>query len=331
VIARRALARIALALAPALLLPCVAAAQAPPPVARIGYLTGGELSTRGAWLDVLRAGLREHGWREGENLVLEMRGAGGRFERLPELARELLVWDPHVLLVSTTPAALVAKQATATVPIVILAVADPVGVGLVSNLARPSENITGVSNASGELPGKRLELLHQLLPSARRVAVIVNPDDPNAQVQMTRSREAATQLGIELAPIVPLRSLAELDAAFRLATEGGAQAALRLVDPLASIARRDTVSAAAAHRLPVVYAFREDVEAGGLIAYGTVQAEQYRRAAYFAHRLLTGASPQELPVELPTRFELLINLRTAQALGITVPPTLLARADEILE
>jgi putative tryptophan/tyrosine transport system substrate-binding protein len=308
-----------------------AIAQTPPTIARVAYLTGGALSERAAWLDALRDALRDHGYREGENLLLETRGAGGRFDMLPELARELLAWRPHVLLTSTTPAALAAKRATTTVPIVVLAVGDPIGVGLVSNLARPTENVTGLSNATGELPGKRLQLLKELMPSLNRAAVIVNPNDQNAAGQIERTQAAARELGITLDPMVSLRSAADLEVGFARIIESGAPAALRLVDPLTSALRRDTIQLASRHRVPVMFAFREDVEAGGLMAYGAVQQEQYRRAAYFVHRLLTGASPGDLPVELPTRFELLINLRTARGLGLLVPPSLLARADEVIE
>jgi putative ABC transport system substrate-binding protein len=233
-------------------------------------------------------------------------------------------------LVSTTPGNLAAKVATSTVPIVMVG-PDPIGLGLVTSLARPGGNITGVTNSTAELTGKRLEILNELLPTVSRVAVLINPNDQNTNLQMEGARGVAKQLGIQLDPVLPLREAADLDPSFTAALSAGAKAAIRMVDPLTSVFRQRTVELAKSHRLPVIFAFREDVAAGGLISYGTDFPAQYRQAARFVHRILDGAKPSDLPVEQPTRFELIINLKTAKALGLTVPPTLLARADEVIE
>lgn len=313
------------------LAPCMPALGQQADIPLIGYLSGGELTARKAWLAAFHAGMRELGYVEGEDYRLEARGAAGKFETLPALAQELLAMQPRVILASTTPGALAAKNATRTVPVVFVAVGDPVGAGVVSNLARPSGNVTGLSNSSVELPGKRLDLLKDLLPDAKRVAVFVNPDDANAGLQIARTKEAAAALGLELAPFHPIRRAEDLDAGFEAALRAGAQAVLRLVDPLSGPLRRRTADLALKYRLPVVYAFREDALAGGLASYGTSQAEVYRRAASFVHRILTGTPTGEIPVEQPTRFELVINLKTAKAFGLSLPEAVLARADEVIE
>lgn len=317
-------------LALTLALPAAALAQARQP-ARIAYLTGGDPASRTVLIEQFRLGMRDYGLAEGEGFQLEIAGAKGRFEDLPALARQLLDGQPDVLIASTTPGALAAKAATSKVPIVFVAVGDPVGVGLVSNFARPTGNATGLSNATVELPGKRLELLKDLLPSLRRAAVFVNPNDENADLQIDRTREAAAQLQVEIDPIVPIRSSDELEPAFRRAVNAGAGAAVRLIDPLSAVLRADTTRLAVLYRLPVVYAFREDALAGGLISYGPDQGALYRRVAYFVTRILRGAQPSELAVEQPSKYELIVNLQAARALGIGVPESLIARADEVVE
>lgn len=306
-------------------------AQSPQRRARIGYLTGGDPASRTALLAELRRGLRELGYQEGETFDLEIVGAKGRFEDLPALARRLAESRPDVILASTTPGALAAKAATPTVPIVFVAVGDPVGVGLVGNLARPEANVTGLSNATVELPAKRLQFLKDLLPSLKRAAIFVNPNDENAELQIARTREGAARLGIEIDPVAAIRGEADLEPAFRRAVDAGAQAAVRLIDPLSSVLRVETTRLAARHRLPVIYGFREDVLAGGLIAYGPNQGALYHRAAHFIARILQGTRPDELAVERPSRFDLVINLASARALGVAVPDSILALADEVIE
>ena len=275
--------------------------------------------------------MNELGYVEGRNLLIEHRYADGKFERLPALAQELLAWNPDVLFVSTTPASLAAKAATSTVPIVVVSVADPLGVGLIANLSQPGGNITGVTNIGAELAGKRLELLKEIVPDARQVAVIINPNDSNAEVQMASVRDAAAKLAIQLEPVMHIRSGSDLKGAFEGAVRGGAKAAVRMLDPLGTEFRVQTIALAAELRLPTIYAFREDVLAGGLVSYGPSLPDQYRQSATLVHKIFTGAKPSELPVEQPTKFELAINLKTAKALGLAVSPTLLARADEVIE
>jgi putative ABC transport system substrate-binding protein len=299
--------------------------------ARIVYVTGGDPATRTQWIERFHEGMRDFGGRNGETYHFEVVGAKGRFADLPALIQPALERKPDVILVSTTPASLAVKAATSSIPVVFVAVGDPTGVGLIGSIARPEGNVTGLTNASVELPGKRLQLLAELIPGLRRVAVLVNPNDENAQLQIERTRDVADGLGIVLDPIAPIRNAAEMEPAYRSAVERGAQAAVRLTDPVATQLRPDTIRLAAAYRLPTIYAFREDVTAGGLIAYGADQGEIYHRAAYFVTRILGGVAPSELPVEQPTRFELLVNVRTARDLGLSVPDAILARSDEIIE
>ncbi len=311
--------------------PAFARAQMQGAKHRVGILTGGSVAASAPLFAAFRQRMEEAGYVEGRNLVLATRSAAGRFDRLPVLVHELLRESPHVLLVATTPASLAAKAATTSIPIVFVAVADPIGVGLVDNLARPRGNITGVTNINAELTGKRLELLKQIMPAAARIAVLVNPDDANAELQMRQAHAAAKELGFRLDPVVHLRGAGDLARAFELAERAGAAAALRMVDPTNTLLRAETVALAAKHRLPVMYAFREDVAAGGLIAYGTDLRAQFRQAAELVDKVLRGAKPADLPVEQPTRIELAINVKAAKALGLTIPPALLARADEVIE
>ncbi len=311
--------------------PLVARAQQAGKVYRLGQLSGGTAASRIPLLAVFMRGMRELGYIEGQNLLIEHRYADGRFERLPALARELLAWNPDALFVSTTPASLAAKAATSTVPIVMVGVADPQGVGLIANLSRPGGNITGVTNIGAELAGKRLEILKEIVPAAPRVAVIINPNDENAALQMSSARLAADKLAVQLEPVMHVRSGADLKSAFEGAIRGGAKAAMRMIDPLGTDFRAQTVALAVEFRLPTIYAFREDVLAGGLVSYGPSAPDQYRQAATFVHKIFTGVKPADIPVEQPTKFELAINLKTAKALSLTVPPSLLSRADAVIE
>jgi len=203
--------------------------------------------------------------------------------------------------------------------------------GSTFNLARPGGNITGITNIAAELAGKRLELLKEIMPRVSRIAVLLNPDDPVAAVQMRNAEGAARSLGIQLQPIVQVRSAEDLEGAIAASVKGGAGAAIRMVDPLNNSLRKRTVELAAKHRLPIMYPFREDAEAGGLISYGTNLPDQFRRAATFVDKILKGAKPDDLPVEQPTKFELVINMKTAKALGLTIPQPFLMRADKVIE
>jgi putative ABC transport system substrate-binding protein len=313
-----------------LVLPPVTAGQ-PGRTYRVGIVTGNHAAVFAPNLAAFRHGLSELGYVEGRNLTLDTRFADGHFERLPSLVEELTRLRPDVLLAATTPASMAAKATTTTIPIVFVAVADPLGVGLVSNLARPGGNITGITHIVAELTGKRLELLTQIVPSASRIAVFVNRDDPNAPLQIRRAEAAARSLKIQLHPVVNVRGVADVEPAFNAAVRSRAAAVLRMVDPAASSLRAETAALALRYRLPVMYAFREDVEAGGLVAYGANLVAQYRQAATFVHKLLGGAKPAELPIEQPTRFEFVINMKTARRLGITIPASLLLHADHVVE
>lgn len=312
-------------------LPAAAAAQPARQRHRVAYLSGGSVAARKPWVDALVEGLAGLGYQRDQNLDFLQKGADGRFEQLPALAAEVVAWNPDVIVASTTPGVLAAKAATTRIPIVMVAQGDPVGVGIVKSLARPEANVTGVSNATVELVGKRLQLLHELLPRARRIAVIMNPGDGNAETQLGNARATAATLGIELAPVVQIREPGDLDAAFAQIAASGAAGVLRMVDPLTSMVRPAIQQVAARHRLPVMFAFREDVELGGIISFGANQALLYRQSARLVHRLLQGATPADLPVEMPTEYELAVNLGRAKALGITVPPALLARATDVIE
>jgi putative ABC transport system substrate-binding protein len=318
-------------LAGALAAPLAAEAQQAGKTYRVAYLAATPRSANQALLGRFQQGMRELGYVEGRNLILEPRFADGKFDRLPLLAQELVQLNPDVVFVSTTPGSLAAKAATPTIPIVFVAVADPVGAGLVPNLARPGGNVTGITHIVAELTGKRLELLKEIVPSASRIAVLVNPDDPNATVQIQNAEAAARTLRVQLQPVLSVRGTTDLERAFEAISRSGAAAALRMVDPTGGPLRARTLELAVRHRLPVMFAFREDVEAGGLVAYGASISAQYQQAATFVHKILRGARRGDLPIEQASRFEFILNLKTAKALGLTIPPSLLARADQVIE
>ena len=327
-----AVTRLATAVILVLLATALAAnAQQPERTYRVAYLAAAPRSANQVLLARFEQGMRELGYVEGRNLVLEPRFADGKLERLPMLAQEIIRLNPDVIFVSTTPGSLAAKAATATIPIVFVAVADPVGNGLVPSLARPSGNVTGITHIVAELTGKRLELLKEIVPAASRIAVLVNPDDPNATVQIQNAEAAARTLGVQLQPVLTVRGVGDLERAFEAISRSGAGAALRMVDPTGGSLRARTVELAARHRVPVMFVFREDVEAGGLVAYGASLPAQYRQAATFVHKILRGARPADLPIEQATKFELVLNLKTAKKLGLMIPPSLLLRADQVIE
>lgn len=314
-------------------LPWAAQAQQSAPPYRVGYVTGSSLAGRATFIAAFRRSLGERGYSEGQNLALDLRAADGRFATLPGLVHELIALKPDVIFATTTPAALAAKAVAVAVgiPVVFAAVADPLGVGLVDNLARPDGKITGVTNIAAELAGKRLQYLHELVPAAGQIAILVNPDDANATLQLRSAEAAANELSIRLGPILDIRAPGDVAKAVSAAAGAGARAALRLVDPTLAQLRTETIEAATQHRLPVMYPFREDVEAGGLVSYGTDLGGQYAQAATLVARILGGTHPSHLPVEQASTFELVLNLKAAKALGLTVPPALLLRADKVIE
>jgi putative ABC transport system substrate-binding protein len=298
---------------------------------RVGHLSGSGVVASKSYVDAFRDGMRVLGYVEARNFVLDERYAEGKIERLPALVQELIERKPDVLLVSTTPGNLAAKAATSTIPIVMVLVADPIGAGIVQSLVRPGGNITGITNIVAELGGKRLEILKALVPKASRVAVIVNPNDQNTPLQMRNAEEGANRLGIRIDPILKVRNIEELKGAFEEATRSHSAAAIRMIDPVMFILRKETAALAIKHRLPVIYPTQEDAEAGGLISYGANIPEQYRQAATLIHKIRQGAKPADLPVEQPTKFDLVINLKTAKALGLTIPQSLLVSADKVIE
>jgi putative tryptophan/tyrosine transport system substrate-binding protein len=298
---------------------------------RVAHLSGSGAAASKPFLAAFREGMRSLGYIENQHWTLQARFAEGKVERLASLARECLDGHPDVLLTATTPGVLAAKAAGSKIPIVFVLVADPIGAGVVSSLARPGGNITGITNIVAELAGKRLELLKEIVPSAKRIAVLLNPNSQNAPLQMQHAEAGARQLGVELSPVVEIRSAGELDHAFETIAQAHAHAVLRMIDPLLFILRKETAALAAKYRLPVIYPTREDAEAGGLAAYGADIPGQYRQAAAFVDKILRGAQPAALPVEQPIKFEFVINLKAAKALNLRIPQSILVRADEVIE
>jgi ABC-type uncharacterized transport system substrate-binding protein len=309
------------------------ASQMPQPttVHRIGLLRAGSALSGQPLLASFRQALRDLGYVEGQNLVMESRYAEGRAERLPDLAAELVRLPVEVMVAGGSPAIRAAQHATRTIPIVMAGTSDAVALGFVASLAHPGGNITGLSDLSAELHGKRLELLKETVPHASRIAVLANPASPYSASRMHTLTVAAQTLGVHL-HVVEVRRADELDTAFAALPQARADALLVVEDALVlstslggQIAERAAMS-----RLPAMYGWREYVDAGGLMSYGPSFQDTYRRAAYFVDKILKGAKPADLPIEQPTTFELVINLKTAQALGLTIPPFLLFQATEVI-
>ncbi len=303
------------------------AEQPPARIARIGFLgqTSASLSASVIRVEALRTGLRDLGYVEGKNLTIEFRWAEGKHERLPDLAAELVRLKVDVIVTQGTPGALAAKQATATIPIVMPVVADPVATGLVASLARPGGNITGGSWVSHEVSAKRLELLRDAFPRTKRVAVLVNPNNASNAPILQAMELAARSLKLEI-PQFEARGPQEFESAFTAMAAKHVDA-VTIIDDAVLIANAKAIANLAAKKL----AFNETVEAGGLMAYGANFPEMYRRAASYVDKILKGAKPGELPIEQATKFELVINLKTAKALGLTIPQSLLQRADEVIQ
>lgn len=313
--------------------PHVADAQQAGKVYRIGILTNRLPSAPEVSPDweAFRQGLRERGWVEGQNIVIDYQWAEGQIERFPSLAAELMNRKPDLIVAVTGPAARAAKEATSTIPIVMIYVFDPVGYGLVASLARPGGNITGLMFVVGpEIVGKQLELLKELLPKVSRVAVLLNPDSPTSPVFLRETQAAAQALAMKL-QVVEVRSPDGLKGALAAMTRERADALLVLPQPFTFANARRIVDLAASSRLPAVYPFKESVEVGGFMAYAANAPDMFRRAATYVDKILKGARPGDLPVEQPAKFELVLNLKTAKALGLTVSPPLLGRADEVIE
>ena len=309
--------------------PLAAEARQAAKVTRIGFLSLASGPTPS--MD-LSPGLRELGWIEGQNIVVEYRWAANREDQLPALAADLVRIKVDVIVTSSTPAALAAKQATTTIPIVITFVADPIGSGLVGSLARPGGNVTGLTTLAAGLVGKRLELLKTVVPGSTRLGVLWQPAVHGEQAthdMIEETKVAGRALGLQL-QFVEARRADDLDQAFSTMREARVGGLLIFPSPMFFDIRRSIVTHVAKNRLPAVYSWREGVTAGGLMSYAANFPDMYRRAAVYVDKILKGAKPGDLPVEQPTKFEFVINLKTAKALGLTIPPSLLARADEVI-
>jgi putative ABC transport system substrate-binding protein len=295
-------------------------------VHRIGWLRAGQPPK--AWIEALQQGLREQGYVVGQNLVVEFRFTDGSTDQLPRLAEELVRSKVDVIVVSGAPAALAAKKATTSLPIVFVPVYDPIEVGLVSSLARPGGNITGLAATSADLAGKRLERLREVVPKLKRVAVLVDSVNPSNPIQLRAIQGVARGLAVHLEP-VPVGGPDDFERAFKAAR--GADGLLQLDSSFFTTHRARLAELAARNRLPAIYTQSDFVEAGGLMSYGAQIPDLFRRAATYVDRILKGAKPADLPVEQPTKFDLVINIRTAKALGLAIPPSLLQRADQVIE
>jgi putative ABC transport system substrate-binding protein len=314
----------------ALAWPLAARAQQAGKVYRIGILETIPASQNAANLDALRKGLRELGYIEGQNLSIEYSSADGFAERFPELAGELVRLKVDLIVTRGTPAAQAAKNATAAIPVVMAAIGEPLGVGVVAGLARPSGNVTGLSSFTTELAGKRVELVKEMMPGISGVGLLHNMGNPVVPPQWEETQATARTLGLT-AELLDVRSEQDVRAAFDAALRLRVGALLVGIDGLIQSNSQIIVDLAARHRLPAVYSSTEFVAAGGLMTYGISYPDLYFRAASFVDRIFKGAKPGDLPIQTPTKFELVVNLKTAKALGLEIPPTLLARADEVIE
>ena len=296
----------------------------------IGFLSSTSPGPYAPFVAAFRQGLSETGYVEGQNVAIEYRWADDHYDRLPALAADLVGRKVDVIAVGAISSALAAKSATSTIPIVFLSSSDPVELGLVASLARPGGNLTGVGFMSTELMPKRFELLSELVPQVRLIALLVNPSNANAERIMRDVQEAARTKGVQL-HVLKASSESEIDAAFASLVQLHAGALVVGADPFFSSRREQLVALAARHAVPAIYALRDFAAVGGLISYGPSLTVVYHQVGLYVGKILKGAKPADLPVEQPTRFELVINLKTANALGLTVPPSILARADEVIE
>jgi len=308
--------------------PVVARAQQPAKTYRLGYLS--LRSGREETEEAFSQGLRELGYVEGQSVAVEYRWAAGKAERLPEMAKELVRLKVDLIVTAGTLAAEAARRATSTIPVVFVSVGDPVGSGLVSSLGRPGGNLSGLTILSTELAGKRLQILRELLPRANRVALLAHRPVSTTPLLIREMRAASQQLGIQIIA-QEIDTAADLPSAFAAMQRERAQALVVQQNPITTDSARRIAELAVQHRLPAIYYRRDFVEAGGLMSYGTNAVAMYRRAATYVDKILKGARPADLPVEQPTKFEFIINLKAAKALGLTIPPALLVRADQVIE
>ncbi len=308
----------------------LAEAQQPAKIPRIGLLSPFTPSATALWHQAFRQGLRDLGWVEGKNISIEYRYAEGKADRLPDLAADLVRLKVDIIVASINTDALAAKNATRAIPIVVASAGDPVALGLVESLAHPGGNITGLSQIAPELAGKRLELLKEIVPKLSRVAVLWNPQGTTSPLSWKEIQLPARELGVQLHSL-EVRSSNDFDKAFADATRARAGAVAIMPDPLFAGNLKRIAELAAKSRLPSIHHLREFADAGGLMAYGVDRSDMFRRAATYVDKILKGRKPADLPVEQPTKFELVINLKTAKQIGLTIPPNLLARADKVIK
>jgi putative ABC transport system substrate-binding protein len=312
------------------LAPLPAESQSAGKVYRIGVLETRSAALNAANLDAFRQGLRELGYRDGQNVDIAYRSSDGRNERFPALASELVSLKVDLILTRGTPAALAARNATQTIPVVMASSGDPVGAGLVASLGRPGGNVTGLSNYNVEIYAKRVELLKELLPKLTRIAGLFNMGNPVLPIQWSVAERAARSLGMQ-PQLLDVRRPEELARAFDTASKEHAEAMVVALDGLTQANLQLIAELAAKHRLPSIFATKEYVDVGGLLSYGASDPHLYQRAATYVDRILKGAKPGDLPVEQPTKFELAISRKTARALGLTIPPSLLLRAEHVID
>jgi putative ABC transport system substrate-binding protein len=305
-------------------------AQQPTKVPRIGYLTGTSLSANSARTEAFRQGLRELGYVEGKKILIEWRSAEGKADRLPTLAAELVRLKVDIIITGGPTSNRAAKEVTITIPIVMAFDNDPVGNGFVASLARPGGNITGLSTLAPEISGKQLELLKEIVPRLSRVAILGVSTNPGDTQSLRETELAAGALGVKL-QYVDVRDRKDIETAFRVASKGRADAVLVLAGSIFNSHRTQVVELALKSRLPAVYPYPEFVEDGGLMTYSVSITDLFRRAATYVDKILKGTKPADLPVEQPTKFELIINLKAAKQLGLTIPPSVLARADKVIK
>ncbi len=309
----------------------LAQAQQAKKVPRIGYLSGrGDPSTPDPLVEAFRQGLRDLGYIEGKNILVEYRYAEGKLDRIPSLVAELVQLKVDVLVSSTLPAIRAAKQTTKTIPIVMLTNVDPVATGIVDSLARPGGNITGLARFMTELSGKRLELLKEVVPKISHVGVLWDADDPDAAIGFKEYEAAARALKIQLQSLEVRGPNPDLEGAFQAAAKGRASALITVRNLLLLRYPKRIADLAIKNRLPSIYEGSDFVETGGLMSYSSNDAESFKRAAIYVDKILKGAKPSDLPVEQPTKFELIINLKAAKQIGLTVPPSMLAAADKVI-
>jgi putative ABC transport system substrate-binding protein len=309
--------------------PLAARAQQTGKLPTIGFLGGGAPTSQRTWVEAFLRRLDELGWTEGRTIAIEYRWANGRSDSLPEIAAEFVRLKVALIYAVGTESALAAKQATSVIPIVFPVTGDPVGTGLVASLARPGGNVTGLSNFAVDLAAKRLEILRDVFPSLSRLAILANAAYSGGMLEVSQIRAAARTLGIDIIPL-EFRRAEDIARAFD-AIKGRAEVLYVVGDPLANTQRMRINTFALADRLPTMYVQREFVETGGLMSYGPNYPDLNRRAADYVDKILRGTKPADLPVEQPIKFDLVINLTTAKALGLTIPESLLARADEVIE